>query len=64
MLYIIEHEDGKAEFLPVMSSLGIDSSEANSIFLQHDERRRRPKQQAQERRKTSFLSLRNNVLKN
>ena len=47
-----------------MSSLGIDSSEANSIFLQHDERRRRPKEQAQERRKISFLNLRNNVLKN
>ena len=45
-----------------MSSLGIDSSEASRLFLQHNERRRRLKEQAQERRKTNFLNLRKNAL--
>ena len=54
MLCIIEYEDGKAGLLPVMSSLGIFSSEAGSVFEQHDTRRRKLKEQAQERRKQFY----------
>ena len=33
MLFIIEHEDGKVGLLPVMSSLGIVSCEADNVFM-------------------------------
>ena len=62
MLCIIEWEYGKAGILPVMSSLGIDSSEAGSVFEQHDTKRRKLKEQAQDRRKRNFLLQKNKAL--
>ena len=57
-----KHEDGKAGLLLVMSSLGIVSSEAGSVFEQHDNRRRKLKEQAQERKKTTFIQQKNKAL--
>ena len=62
MLCIIDHEDGKAGLLPVMSSLSTFSREAGSVFEQHDTRRRKLKEQAQERRKTVFQLQKNKAL--
>ena len=57
-----KHEDGKAGLLLVMSSLGIVSSEAGSVFEQHGNRRRKLKEQAQERKKTTFIQQKNKAL--
>ena len=51
MLCIIEHEDGKVGLLPVMSSLGIVSSEADYVFKNHYHRRRILKETIKEQQK-------------
>ena len=63
MLCIIEHKEGKVGLLPVMSSLGIVSSEADYVFKNHYHRRRILKETIKEQQKQNFLSLKNAALK-
>ena len=62
MLSVIEHEDGKVGLLPVMSSLGVVSSEAGSVFIQHDHRQRKLREQLKAKNKANFLNKKNAVL--